>query len=39
MLFNAMVVQVLLNGVEVLRGTIWLSMWNEIEKIQKIVCR
>ena len=37
MLFNAIVVQVLLYGVEVLGGTIIVSAWNEIEKIPKIL--
>ena len=36
MLFNAMVVQVLLYRIEVWDGTISLSVWNEIEKIQKM---
>ena len=40
MLFNAIVVQVLLYGVEVLGGTIIVSARNEIEKIQKMfLCR
>ena len=36
MLFNDMVVQVLLHGVEVRGGIISLSAWNEIEKIQNL---
>ena len=36
MLFNAMVIQLLLYGVEVWGGTISLSAWNEIQKIQKM---
>ena len=39
MLFNAMVTQVLLYGVEVWGGTISLNAWNEIEKIQKMFLR
>ena len=39
MLFNAMVVQVLLYGVEMWGGIILLSAWNEIEKIQKMFLR
>ena len=37
MLFNAMVTQVLLYGVEVRGGTISLNAWNEIEKTSKDV--
>ena len=37
MLFNAMVVQVLLYGMELWAGIISLSAWNEIDKIQKII--
>ena len=39
MLFNAMVVQVLLYGVEVWGDTISLIAWNEREKIQKMSLR
>ena len=39
MLFNAMVAQVLLYGVEVWGGTIPLNALNEIEKIQKMFLR
>ena len=39
MLFNAMVTQVLLYGVEVWGGTISLNAWNEIEKIQNMFFR
>ena len=39
MLFNAMVTQVLLYGVEVWGGTISRNAWNEIEKIQKMFLR
>ena len=39
MLFNAMVMQVLLNGVEVWGCTIPLNAWNEIEKIQNMFLR
>ena len=39
MLFNAMVVQELLYGVYLWGGTISLSSWNEIEKIQKMFSR
>ena len=39
MLFNVMVTQVLLYGVEVLGDTISLNAWNEIEKIQKMFLR
>ena len=35
MLFNAMMVKLLLYGVEMWGGTISLSAWNEIEKIPK----
>ena len=37
MLFNAMVVQVLLYGVEVWGGTISLSAWNEIRKFKSVL--
>ena len=36
LLFDSMVVQALLYGVEVWGGTISLSAWNEIQKIQKM---
>ena len=39
MLFNTMVTQVSLYGVEVRGDTISLNAWNEIEKIQKIFLR
>ena len=37
LLFDSMVVQALLYGVEVWGGTISFSAWNEIEKIQIIL--
>ena len=39
MLFNAMVTQVLLYGVQVWEESISLKAWNEIEKIQKMFLR
>jgi hypothetical protein len=37
MLFNAMVSQVLIHGVEAWDGTISFSAWNDLEKTQKIL--
>ena len=39
MLFNATMIQVLLYGLKVWGGTISVSTWTEIEKIQKLFVR